>query len=363
MLKVLKFTFIYFIFFLALDASIGKYLYKKYIRVNLQDINTNVWIKDEFYDHTFIKNYNELAGWGNIRFKLCTDNNSFKISCDEKNKNNKIFNIGFIGDSFTEAVGMNYEESFVGIISKELRNKKIANLGVSSYGTSIYYTKIKRLIDTGYKFDEIIVFLDISDLIDDTLCYKIENDKIIRRDTFSTCWNNFNIKENAFLNFYKKNFNFTQILTEKIFTILVSLNVNKHLIDSNVLNTSRSEWTFKYKEEHFNNKKFEDVRDHSLSIMTELKKLLDKNSIDLSIAVYPHPATLYYDVRNNRQKEIWENFCLKNCKNFYNFMNIFFDRFEGNYYQAYKKYYINDDLHFSFEGNKLISSEFLLKYF
>ena len=99
----------------------------------------------------------------------------------KKKQKSKKYDIGFLGDSFTEGTGLVYEDTFVGILEKKLPNKKIANLGVSSYSPAIYYTKIKKLLETGYQFNEIIVFLDISDLVDDALCYQVINNKIIRR--------------------------------------------------------------------------------------------------------------------------------------------------------------------------------------
>ena len=60
--------------------------------------------------------------------------------------------------------------------------------------------------------------------------------------------------------------------------------------------------------------------------MYQLSDLLKKNSIKLSVAVFPHPSTLYHDVRNNMQVKIWKKFCQTECKSFYNFIEIFFDK-------------------------------------
>ena len=192
----LKFCFMIIIFFIILDSTVGKYVYKKYVREQLLDINPNFSKIDEIYDHKFPKNFNAIGGWGNLRYKLCTDNNGFRTACNKKEKSIKKFDIAFIGDSFTEGLGYDYEQTFVGIIEKKLFDKKIANLSMSSYSPSIYYTKLKKLISEGYEFDEVIVFLDLSDLTDDILCYEVINDqRVVRRNTFETCFNNFNAKE------------------------------------------------------------------------------------------------------------------------------------------------------------------------
>jgi hypothetical protein len=362
MSKFFKFSLIYFFTFFLLDVSIGKYLYKKFVKIHPEDINTNVWEPDKYFDHKFIKNYDNLAGWGNKRFKLCTDDNRFKISCSEKITNNKNFDLGFIGDSFTEGVGLVYEDTYVGQIASSLKNKSVANLAVSSYSPSIYFTKIKNLLDNKYTFKEIIVFVDISDLIDDTLCYKVENNKTIRRQKFNICYDNFNENKSIVNKFYKKNFNFTQLFVKKINVSLINLNLKKDKISKEIINNSRSEWTYNYRKEHFNNQSLEETIKISTDLMYQLSDLLKKNSIKLSVAVFPHPSTLYHDVRNNLQVKIWKRFCQTECKSFYNFMDIFFNEFEENFYNSYKKNFIDGDLHFNFNGSKLIADKFIKDY-
>ena len=176
------------LFFLVIDLLIGKNFYKKFIRKSFTDVDTVATIPDKFYDHKFKTSYDDIVG--DIRYRLCTDLNGFRTSCDNKSRNNKKFDLGFIGDSFTEGVALKYEDTYVGIIESKLKNKKIANLAVSSYSPSIYFTKINYLLSKNYRFDEIIVFMDLSDLKDDTVCYKTQNNKVLRRDkkNFRKCF-------------------------------------------------------------------------------------------------------------------------------------------------------------------------------
>ena len=53
--------------------------------------------------------------------------------------------IVFIGDSFTNGFALEYEDTFVGIIDKELnkRSIEVLNAGVASYSPIIYWRKIK----------------------------------------------------------------------------------------------------------------------------------------------------------------------------------------------------------------------------
>jgi len=361
LVNFLKIFFIIIILFLFLDATVGKYIFKKYIADDLIDIDVRKLSKrDETYDHTLSKNFNGIMGWGKKRYKFCTDNNGFRINCKKIEKNLKNFDIGFIGDSFTEGTGLEYEKTFVGIIEKELFNKKIANLGLSSYSPAIYYTKIKKLLESGYKFNEIVVFIDISDLVDDTLCYKLNTKKIVlRKETFSTCYNNINAKRNKIKNFFEHNFKFSNIILELI--------IKKNPIEKdeiqNALNHSRSEWTYNYKKKNFNNLSFEESSSVSLGYMENLYLLLDSNSIKLSVAVYPWPGTLMFDKPENIHVNMWKNFCKNKCYKFYNFMPKFYTEVKSNnFYNSYKKIFIEGDIHFDDYGSKILAKEFLSKY-
>lgn len=364
MIKVvnsLKIAFITLIFFLIFDLTLGKYIYKKYVRVQLQDININFSEANEVFDHKFPKNFNAIGGWGNLRYRLCTDSNGFKTSCLNINKNKKNFDIAFIGDSFTEGQGYEYEKTFVGIIDNKLKNIEVANLAMSSYSPAIYYAKINYLISKGYKFKEIIVFIDLSDLADDILCYELNGKKVERKNSFKTCFYNLNKKQNNILKFIKRNFNFTYLLIKIIDdNTLKKIENNENF---NAWNHSRAEWTYNYNKKIYNNLDLEEAISVSTNHMVNLYNLLKKNSIDLSIAVYPWPGTLKNDEVENLQVKVWRNFCKKKCKKFYNFMPFFFTELnKHNFNNIYSNYFIENDVHYNLHGNKFIAEKFLNQY-
>ena len=83
--------------------------------------------------------------------------------------------IVFMGDSFTQGVGIDYPMTFVGRIAEALSAKgiEVLNAGVSSYSPIIYWKKTQHLVEKlAFNFDEMVVFLDIShahDRLDDLL--------------------------------------------------------------------------------------------------------------------------------------------------------------------------------------------------
>ena len=184
--KISVIIFITFFITLVIDLFFGKKI------LNLLD---GYLIKTEFYDrilrvdntiyHHGLKpnvNYKKSVGFEG-KFIFCTNNHGFRNNCDEKIIN-KDFDIGFMGDSFVEGYSVNFEDSFVGIFSNNKKKLKVANLGVSSYSPKIYYSKLNYLLSKGFKFNEIIFFIDISDLYDDNVNYKLNEDLTISEIDF-----------------------------------------------------------------------------------------------------------------------------------------------------------------------------------
>ena len=143
--------------------------------------------KDKFraphpvYHHTLIPNYEGIGYWGPGTYHVCTNGSAFKDSCKKKGVVEKSFDIAFMGDSFTEGVGLPYEQTFVGMVATKYPNLKIANLGVVSYAPSIYLAKLRELYAQGYQFKKVIVFIDIGDVQDEALTYDVVDGKVISR--------------------------------------------------------------------------------------------------------------------------------------------------------------------------------------
>jgi hypothetical protein len=119
------------------------------------------------YHHTLQPSYAGPAYWGPFSYKVCTNASGMKSDCGDTSLAEKHFDIAFIGDSFTEGVGVPYEDSFVGMVAKAHPELKIANLGVVSYSPTIYLKKLEDYLKHGYTFKKVIVFVDIGDIMDE----------------------------------------------------------------------------------------------------------------------------------------------------------------------------------------------------
>ncbi len=107
-------------------------------------------ISDPVFHHAFVASYDGIGMWGAENYRVCTNLHGFKRSCNAPAYDGKDYDIAFIGDSFTEGIGLSYEDTFVGKIAAALSSLKIANLGVSSYAPSIYLSKLNKLLNDGF---------------------------------------------------------------------------------------------------------------------------------------------------------------------------------------------------------------------
>src|SRR5215475_8409307 len=109
------------------------------------------------YDHGFASKFEGNEAWGELRYPVITNSLGFKDASTRdvplKSSSRRVL---VMGDSFAEGIGMRFEDSFAGLLQRagQERDDKIEflNAGVASYSPSIYYKKIKYLLDAGLQF-------------------------------------------------------------------------------------------------------------------------------------------------------------------------------------------------------------------
>jgi len=307
-------------------------------------------IKHPIYHHDLKKNFTQENYFQFKKYKINTNSLGFKdskIRNIEKNSSER--RIIFIGDSFTEGVGLDYENTFVGIIDNYLNKNKISvlNAGVQSYSPKIYYRKIKYLIEEqDIKFSDLVVYIDISDIMDENSYLIDNNDNVV----------------------FKKN-NFSTFILYDYIKLLLQQNT---LIIFNSLSTIKQ--IIKPTPEHIRYKSFYRSRldntysnygfDESIKYMNKLYELCNKNQINLIVAIYPWPTQIFEEDLNSKQVQIWDNWTRqKNIK----FINYFSQLVKVNISIEEKKkiidkFYFKNDIHFNINGNKLMADYFIKNF-
>lgn len=130
-------------------------------------------IPNEYYHHTLRNaDFKGNMMWGKEKYLVFTNSLGFK---DSSNRKISLIpgrkRILFIGDSFTEGVGLPYEKTFVGLIGEAIKDKvEVLNATTTSYSPKLYHLKAKYLLEkVGLRFDELYVYIDISDIPDEII--------------------------------------------------------------------------------------------------------------------------------------------------------------------------------------------------
>ncbi|CAH1199936.1 conserved hypothetical protein [Candidatus Nitrotoga sp. BS] len=343
------------ILLLLVDYFLGYTILKQAPISSRNNAERGIKIRHPVYHHTLSANYDGL-GRNQSEYRFCTNSDGLKSKCGAVSDNKEI-DIGFLGDSFTEGLGLPYEKTFVGLIAEKLPGKKIANLGAASYSPSIYYLKLKDFLENGYKFNEVVVYIDISDIADEAN-YVIVDGKVV-----DTIENTGKQKMFPLVNFGLKG------LQDRLISAFGIMHHDYHVdyldLSDPVYQSDfrRAAWTFDDRNEGYGKLGVKGSIAKSIEVMQKLYDLCKTNNIKLSIGVYPWPSQILYDIEESNQVKIWRNFCTDKCTNFYNSFPTFFDMIRS----TSKKEVINNnffhgDMHFNENGNQLIAADFLKTY-
>jgi GDSL-like Lipase/Acylhydrolase family len=140
-------------------------------------LNGNPYAPNRYYHHALKPNLSSKARWGFAHYPITTNSLAMRIADrPAAPAGNVKWRILFLGDSFTEGVGVPYEQTFVGIIGRRLRQAgtgiEVFDGAVASHSPLLYLLHLQDLIERhGARFDEVVVFVDVSD-IQDELVYE-----------------------------------------------------------------------------------------------------------------------------------------------------------------------------------------------
>ncbi len=320
-------------------------------------------IKSYFYHHDLRPNAFWIENWGYQNSKIFTNNLGFK---DKSNRNVefKKNNILFIGDSFTEGVGVEYQNTFVGKIENKIdsisNEYEILNAGVVSYSPIVILSKLNYLINIKkLPITKVFVVLCNGDAHDDLFRYKdISEEYVVSHNDFLNIKilvdiNNF-LKANTITyqfikrvtplsNFFKnlksENGNdFEKYDLKKVLSILNNKPDQKHIINKNEFN----KWG-------------KSGLDQSRLYLQKIKVLLDQRNIDFTLVYLEEPIFMLNSIDSSFYKNYWNEFSNDNEIDFI-FVNEF-HKDSDDKFKIYKDLFFIGDNHFNDKGNELVAKE------
>jgi hypothetical protein len=284
-------------------------------------------IADPIYDHGFAANFDGYDIWGEARYRLITNNFGFKDSAVRdvplKSSSRRIL---LIGDSLAEGIGMTFDHSFAGELEHagQERTEKVEflNAGVASYSPSIYYRKIKYLLERGLQFDEVVLLSDSSDVEDEATSYFCIDDDPKYHSLCTTppgVTPEPAIKRDFFIDHFVVT-NRARVTVKR--WIQFALGNKRRAIEND---HNRIGWTTTNPDPaKYLPLGIDGGIARSLQNMTKLSDLLASRSIPLTIVVYPWAQQIAQNDRDSRQVLLWRDFCPGHCKAFVNLFPVFF---------------------------------------
>jgi len=333
--------------------------------------------KHYYYHHGLVPNYSGITAWGNIYYPIYTNSLGFRDRCvrDVPLQSSKK-RILFLGDSQTEAVGLTYENSFVGLISKALDTNKVEVLNASaiSYSPKIEYLKARYLMEyVGLKFDELIVTIDISDLQNEIVYQQFNPNENIFWNEISYNTMRF-LKNHSFvtysftelldrkekIRFFEKTKQFDSYRTEKkavrniqdLYSTFFS-DFNDDALLSNPNFHGVANW---YYDSTFIKLADKGIKSGEENIL-KLKDLCTKNKVHLIVTVHPWQMQVYKRNPEDYYVRSWRNFANENHIDFINLFPVFINNINPE--KIINDYFILNDNHWNEKGNKAIAREFL----
>jgi hypothetical protein len=345
--------------FIAIDYVYTAAVHRR--RINTVQNNT-CRLLDPVRHHAFRTNCTGLTTWGAGEYEISTNSLGFRDDkIREVPKKSTQPRILMLGDSFTEGL-CPWRDSYVGRIAAGLPQYDFLNGGMASYSPSNYLNVVRMVLDAGVEIDEVLVFIDISDVQDEAAYYTDIDSSGALRGPGQTAvppppkWL-LRIRNNLIL---------TNFLVEFIERSLI-LHGYYHYYTwgGDIFDRERSAWTYRKVSE---DQPYPDgyapmgvnggVAKAKVK-MTLLWQELTKRRIPLGVIVYPWPAQVAHDTADSWQARIWRDWCDGKCKRFISL----FPAFQAVKSQCpwtapgrwYMTHFIFGDTHFSSAGNALVA--------
>ena len=290
----------------------------------------------------------------------------------------------FIGDSFTEGVGVSFDDSFVGLVFDRLAPADIdvLNAGVTSYAPAVYYRKSKYLLEeAGVEFDHLVVLIDISDIEDEARFYRLDAEgNVVGTELMPRRWIRDNRGERP------KGRPEERTLSARVKRFLKD---NSVLLRIGDLAKDRLEQALadKPKWQAPDGAEKSDPFDWERSIgleralwtvepdlyeaygaeglrragenMDRLLELLQRHDVGLTVVVYPWPDQIMRRDLDSRQVAFWQDWTRDRGVSFVNLFPAFISQDDGE--AIIRRYFIPGDVHWNPAGHQMVA-ERLVKH-
>ena len=333
--------------------------------------------RDSVYHHDLRPNARiDTAAYGDIIYPLRTNSLGFKDAdvrqVDLATSRQRTL---FIGDSFTEGIGVAYESTFVGRFAAiaARRGIDVSNAAVASYSPIIYWKKTVDLIDRRHvPVSEVVVFIDISDIQDEVNYYVDSAGRMQTRaslgffDDVGAGSKNAKAPRAGVVSRLKAGWKSNSLLYRMVPSSRAAMGPAPQpppgcrlpRFDGNY--ECRGGWTSSPAVmAAFGAEGLKTAQVH----MSALSEYLRSNQIPLTVVVYPWPQQLRWGDRTSLQVSVWRDWAEREHAQFIELFTPFFAAADSTSVDAVvKRYFVHDNVHWNDAGHALVTRLFTAAY-
>jgi hypothetical protein len=316
---------------------------------------TGLRVRSEIFHHGFAPLASARSDWGSLVADYRIDSLGLRDATTRQVPlRGDRRRLVFVGDSFTEGIGIDYGKTFVGLVAQALEGKgvEVLNAGCASYSPIIYYRKVRWLLDQGLQFDELAVYVDVGDAQDE-VTYFLDGDGNVASDELRR------------LREQRQNIRYPlprplQNLTVRQFLKrnTIGLFALYERMEEAVAAEDRRDalWTVDPRlYEEFGREGLARGRRN----MDLLADLLAERGIRLTVAVYPWPDQIRRGDLQSLQVSFWKQWAASKGAGFLDYFPRFVDRARGR--EVIARQFIRGDIHWNEAGHQTIADG-LLEY-
>jgi len=295
----------------------------------------------------------DAARWGNLVYPMRTNSLGFRdASVREVSLVATGPRIVLIGDSFTEGIGVAYEDSFAGMLDARLgaRGVEVLDAGVVSYSPTIYLAKTRWLIEhEGLRFGHLVAFLDLSDVEDELRHYRLDPED---GHVIELVYDRFDQRCKRFVGHHTT-------LVDGVRRLVRYLRKGSDEREGGFddqLTRRRGMWTV-------DPAAFAEYGEAGLAIATEnmdaLAALLRQHDVELTVVVYPWPVQIARRDLDSLQVRHWRAWAERTGAGFVDCFPAFID--ERPAAEVIEREFFRGDVHFNRRGHAAVA-ECVLRY-
>ncbi len=254
-----------------------------------------------------------------------------------------------IGDSFTEGIGVRYEDTFAGIAAAALASRgiEVLNAGVASFSPILYLRRVQDLLESvGLRFDHLVVFVDIGDIQDEVTYAFDAQGNVVSKEARR-------LREERANRVYGRPFFLRSLAVRRALDRHTILLARLYALADSLLTRGPRRaalWTVDEQAlEDYGREGLAGARTH----MDALRDLLARHGIGLTVAVYPWPDQVLLGDRDSRQASFWRAWAAEKGAGFIDY----FPRFvgAGNPKETVRRDFIPGDIHWNETGHRIVA--------